>query len=215
MKMLIAGEWVGALKTIPVLNPFDGSEVDTIPRGTADDANVAFAYAVEGAAQMRKTSGHDRYLWLMKAAELMEERSEDLARTITLEEGKPLSESRGEVMRSRETIIGSAEEAKRLGSEVVPLLIEALVEVEAAAETEHAVDVRIRDQRGRVIALVPKEHREALEGIRSLREERLQSLDAVHRGCDARHQRRDRGPRARRRAVGVLEQHALGEEVLD
>jgi acyl-CoA reductase-like NAD-dependent aldehyde dehydrogenase len=57
----------------------------------------------------------------MKAAQLLEQRGENFARTITLEEGKILAESRIEVARAAETLIGSAEEAKRLGSEVVPL----------------------------------------------------------------------------------------------
>ena len=70
---------------------------------------------------MRKISGFKRYEMLMRAAQLMDERIDDLARTITLEEGKILGESRIEVARAAETIRLSAEEAKRIGGEVLPL----------------------------------------------------------------------------------------------
>lgn len=121
MEMLIAGDWTAGADAIPVLNPYDGGEVDTVPRASAADIDRAIDYAVAGAAEVAATSGYDRYHLLMRAAALMEVRLEDLARTITLEEGKILAEARLEVDRARETIIGSAEEAKRLGSEVVPL----------------------------------------------------------------------------------------------
>ncbi len=121
MKMLIAGDWSESAEAIEVRNPFDNSVVDTVPKAAPAQIERALAFAASGAAAMRKTSGHDRYLWLTKAAELMLERQEELARTLTMEEGKILAESRGEVERAAETMIGSAEEAKRLGSEVVPL----------------------------------------------------------------------------------------------
>ncbi len=121
MQMLIAGSWIDGADKIPVNNPFNNEEIDTVPRATADDVERALAYASEGASVIRKISGYDRYHILMRAAKLMEECLEDLARTLTLEEGKVISEARLEVSRAAETIIGSAEEAKRLGSEVVPL----------------------------------------------------------------------------------------------
>ena len=121
MQMLIAGSWVDGADKIPVNNPFNNEEIDTVPRATIDDVERSLAYASEGASVIRKISGYDRYHILMRAAKLMDERLEDLARTLTLEEGKVISEARLEVSRAAETIIGSAEEAKRLGSEVVPL----------------------------------------------------------------------------------------------
>ena len=121
MQMLIAGSWVDGADKIPVNNPFNNEEIDTVPRATADDIERALAYATQGASVIRKIPGYDRYHILMRAAKLMEERLEDLARTLTLEEGKVIGEARIEVSRAAETIIGSAEEAKRLGSEVVPL----------------------------------------------------------------------------------------------
>ena len=147
MKMLIAGGWVDASDAIEVMNPYDNSVVDTVPK--ADDAQIekSLDFAVAGAAKMRKTSGYERYEWLMKAARLMAERKEDLARTLTMEEGKTLTESRGEVDRSIQTMIGSAEEAKRLGSEVVPL--------DGAPGSGHRIGFTMRIPCGVVVAISP------------------------------------------------------------
>ncbi len=121
MQMLIAGDWADTSDKIPVMNPFDNTEVDTVPKATPDDIDRALAYAVAGAKTMRKISGFKRYEMLMRAAQLMDDRIDDLARTITLEEGKILGESKIEVARAAETIRLSAEEAKRIGGEVLPL----------------------------------------------------------------------------------------------
>ena len=87
--MYLNGEWVSRDDTQEVLNPYDGSVVDTIPSATIEDVDLAVNSAERGFEEMKKLSAHDRYLKLMKASQLIEERKEDLARTITLEEGKP------------------------------------------------------------------------------------------------------------------------------
>ena len=121
MKMHIGGQWVDKSEKIEVLHPFDGSVIDTIPRGDAADVELALATAVRGAKVMAKMTGYERYEILRRAADLMVERTEDLARTITLEEGKIIAEGRIEASRAVEIIALSAEEAKRLGGEVIPL----------------------------------------------------------------------------------------------
>ena len=70
---------------------------------------------------MAKMPGHERYRILKKAADLLEERREEHARIITLEEGKVIAEGRVEVDRAVQTLIGSAEEAKRIHGETIPL----------------------------------------------------------------------------------------------
>ena len=147
MDMLIAGEWTAGSGTIPVLNPYDGSEVDTIPRASEAEIDRAIGYAAEGARLVKAMSGYERSQLLMRAAALMEERLEDLARTITLEEGKIIAEARLEVDRARETIVCSAEEAKRLGSEVVPL--------DGAPGTGNRFGFTLRVPCGVVLAVTP------------------------------------------------------------
>ncbi len=120
MQMYVAGQWIDTEKKIEVLNPYDGSVVDTVPRADLGDVDRALEGAVRGARAMAKLPGYDRSRVLKKAADLIEARAEEFARIITLEEGKNLAESRFEVSRSVQTLTLSAEEAKRLHGETVP-----------------------------------------------------------------------------------------------
>ena len=121
MKMYLAGEWVDRDEKIDVVNPFNGQVFDTVPRGSVEDVQTAIASAARGARVMAAMSGYQRYEILMCAVGLMRERVEDLGRTITMEEGKIIGEGVGEAERAIQTMTGSAEEAKRLSGEVVPL----------------------------------------------------------------------------------------------
>jgi len=121
MRMYVAGEWVAKTETIAVENPYDRSVVDTVPRADRGDVERALQSAVRGARVMARLPGYDRYHILRKAADLMAARQEDLGRTISLEEGKILAEGRLEASRAVETILGSAEEAKRIHGETVPV----------------------------------------------------------------------------------------------
>ena len=121
MKMYLAGEWVDRDEKIDVVNPFNGQVFDTVPRGSVEDVQTAIASAARGARVMAAMSGYQRYEILMRAVGLMRERVDDLGRTITMEEGKIIGEGVGEAERAIQTMTGSAEEAKRLSGEVVPL----------------------------------------------------------------------------------------------
>ena len=121
MKMLLGNEWVEKSEKIEVLSPYDGSVVDTVPSSDLNDVELALATADQSSHVIGKMSGYQRYEILQTVAKLMRERSNDLARTITLEEGKILAEAKIEVERATEIIVLSAEEAKRLAGEVIPL----------------------------------------------------------------------------------------------
>jgi acyl-CoA reductase-like NAD-dependent aldehyde dehydrogenase len=121
MKMHVAGQWIDKPQTIPVTNPYDNSVIDTVPRADRADAERALASAVRGAQVMAKLAGYERWKILKKAAEIIQARNEELGRLISQEEGKVIAEGRLEASRAFETIMGSAEEAKRLHGETVPL----------------------------------------------------------------------------------------------
>jgi len=121
MKMFLAGRWVDKSQKAEVTNPYDRSVIDTVPKADAADVEAALAGAVTGAAEMRRTTGYQRYEILHRASELMRKRVDELGRLISQEEGKTLAEGRGEAQRAMETIELSAEEAKRLTGEVLPL----------------------------------------------------------------------------------------------
>jgi len=121
MKIFLAGNWVDKPKKLEVKNPFDNSVIDTVPKADSADLEKALAFAERGAKVMAKLSSHDRWKILRKAADLMAARNEELGQTISKEEGKVITEGRGEASRAVETIMGSAEEAKRIHGETVPL----------------------------------------------------------------------------------------------
>ena len=121
MKMYVAGQWIDKPQTINVLNPYDNSVIDTVPRADRSDVERALGSAVRGAQVMAKLPGYERWKILKKAAELIQAKNEELGRLISSEEGKVIAEGRLEASRAFETIMGSAEEAKRLHGETVPL----------------------------------------------------------------------------------------------
>ncbi|MCI0546649.1 MAG: aldehyde dehydrogenase family protein [Candidatus Rokubacteria bacterium] len=121
MRMFVAGEWVDTREKIEVRNPYDGSVIDTVPRAERTHVERALEAAVRGAAVMAKVPGYERWKILKKAAELIQARNEALGQLISKEEGKVIAEGRLEANRAFETIMGSAEEAKRLHGESVPL----------------------------------------------------------------------------------------------
>ncbi|MEX0761876.1 MAG: aldehyde dehydrogenase family protein [Dehalococcoidia bacterium] len=121
MKMYIGGEWVAGDEQADVVNPFSGQAFDTVPKASVEDVDKAVTSARRGAQDMRKLAAIDRYTILTRAVALINERREDLARTITNEMGKVISESRTEVDRCIQTMTWSAEEAKRLYGETIPL----------------------------------------------------------------------------------------------
>ena len=121
MRMYIGGEWVDRDQKMQVLNPYDNTVIDTVPKASLEDVETVLATAVRGTEAMAKVPAYQRFLMLRKAADLMEERAEDLARTITLEEGKIIAEGRAEVSRAIQTVMLSGEEAKRIYGEPIPL----------------------------------------------------------------------------------------------
>ena len=92
MRMFLCGQWQERPETISVTNPFDGTVVDSVPKGTASDVDTALRTLVSGAAIMRNMAAYDRSQILRRAANLMLARENDLGRTISTEEGKILAE---------------------------------------------------------------------------------------------------------------------------
>lgn len=121
MKFFLAGKWQDRDDRLEVVNPADSQVIDTVPIATDADVESALSSAVRGAEVMNSLTGYERFQILRRAAGLMLERRDGMARTLSLEEGKPIREATSEVERSSQTIELSGEEAKRLGGEVLPL----------------------------------------------------------------------------------------------
>lgn len=122
LEMLIDGEWVQASsgKTGALVNPADESEIGRVPHATAEDLDRALAGAGRAFRAWKTTTAAYRWDILSKAADLIEARKGDIARTLTLENGKSLAEAAGEVQFCADATRWYAEEAKRAYGRVIP-----------------------------------------------------------------------------------------------
>lgn len=145
--MFHSGQWQTGSAEIEVTNPFDGSVIDTVPDGSTDDITAAIDGLVDGAGVMRRMAAWKRSDILSRCAALLRDNESRLAELISSEEGKAIRESRAEVRRSASTMQLSAEEAKRLTGEVVPL--------DATPGGENKLGFTLRVPCGIVAAITP------------------------------------------------------------
>jgi len=122
LHLFIDGVWLeaGNRDTSAVINPATGAPLGRLPLATAADLDQALNAAKRAFAVWRRTVPADRARILRNAAGLMRERAEHIATLMTLEEGKPLGESRDEVLRAAEYFEWFSEEARRIDGRVVP-----------------------------------------------------------------------------------------------
>jgi len=119
---LIGGEWVGADsgKTIEVTDPSTGEVIGTVPgAGRAETRRAIEAAAAAFPEWSRKTAA-ERADALRRLAALIEQNKEELAMLLTVEQGKPLAESRTEVASSAAYVLWFAEEARRVYGDTIP-----------------------------------------------------------------------------------------------
>jgi succinate-semialdehyde dehydrogenase / glutarate-semialdehyde dehydrogenase len=102
------------MTNIDVLDPVDGSVIDQVPDHTVEEALAALDTAVKVQAEWAATPPRERGEILRRAFELVTERKDDFARTISLEMGKPLAEAAGEVAYGAEFLRWFSEEAVRI-----------------------------------------------------------------------------------------------------
>src|SRR6266704_1337027 len=123
MKMLIGGTWQAAAngRTEDVTSPFDGTVTGTVPVAGPDDVHAAVDRAESGAVTWRRTPAHERMRILLRAAELADERTEQIAQIISAEVGKTITEARGEAARSGDLIRLAAFEGTQLYGDALPL----------------------------------------------------------------------------------------------
>ena len=127
----IAGAWTkgSAGETMPVLNPATGETLGRFAVATIDDLDRALDAAGRGFAAWRKVSAFERAKIMRRAGDLLRDRVEDIARTMTLEQGKPLAEARIETLAAADVIDWFAEEGKRAYGRVIPARAEGVQQV--------------------------------------------------------------------------------------
>ncbi len=115
ISMYINGDWADLTDDcFEVANPADGTILDRVPNGNREVAKQAIEAAAEAFRSWSQTTPYERAAILAKAHALMLERKEELARTMTLEQGKPLRAARNEVQYGADFLSWFAEEAKRI-----------------------------------------------------------------------------------------------------
>ncbi len=117
---LINGQWRGADQRFAVTDPATGKCIARVADFRAADAQDAIGAAAAAWPAWRDKSAKDRSAILMRWFRLIVEHSEDLARIMTAEQGKPLAESRGEVAYGASFVEWFAEEARRVYGETIP-----------------------------------------------------------------------------------------------
>ena len=118
----VDGQWIQADngKTIAVKNPANGEVVGEVPALGVAETKRAIEAANRAMPAWRAMLAHERSAILRKLYQLMLDNTEDLARIMTAEQGKPLSESRGEIAYAASFIEWFAEEGKRVYGDTIP-----------------------------------------------------------------------------------------------
>lgn len=121
----VNGKWVDAKsgKTFEVQDPATGKTIGTMPEMNKEDTDIAIKAAVDALPSFRKTTGRQRSKMLRKWYDLMVENSEDIAKLITWENGKPFNDAKGEAAYASSFFEWFSEEAPRLYGDTIPATV--------------------------------------------------------------------------------------------
>ncbi|QGQ45841.1 aldehyde dehydrogenase family protein [Metabacillus sediminilitoris] len=135
-------------KTLEVISPFNGEVVGKVHLASQEDTKKAIETAYQVFHEtMKKMPAYRRADILRKTAELLEERTEEFARILGLEAGKPIRDGRGEVGRAVQVLRFAADEAKKIEGELVPM--------DAAIGGENRIGMVRRHPIGVISAITP------------------------------------------------------------
>ena len=120
--MFINGEWCAAVsgKNFDVINPATGERITEVADGGKEEARRAIAAANDAFRDWSAQTAYERSRILYQAWELMNKRREEIARTMTEEQGKPLRAAMNEVRYGADFFLWYAEEAKRVFGKTIP-----------------------------------------------------------------------------------------------
>jgi succinate-semialdehyde dehydrogenase/glutarate-semialdehyde dehydrogenase len=132
VNLFIDAAWTKAKsgKTLDVLNPATGEPIGTVAHAEKADLDLALDAAAKGFAIWRKVSAIERYRLMRKAADNLRSRVNDIATLLTLEQGKPLAEAKGETLVGADVIDWFAEEARRGYGRTVPPRQDGVTQIE-------------------------------------------------------------------------------------
>ena len=116
----INGDWVNGTERRSIINPYDESIIGEIPYANTHELASAVAAAKSGFSTWKATPPAKRYQIMMTAIKLIRERIEEFAITMTLDQGKPIAQSRLEVLRGCDIIEWDAAEGLRTYGRIIP-----------------------------------------------------------------------------------------------
>jgi succinate-semialdehyde dehydrogenase/glutarate-semialdehyde dehydrogenase len=119
LMLFVAGEWRQA-EGQPVINPADESILGIVPHASRSDLDDALDAADRGFKVWSRTPPAKRAEIILEAVRLVRERVEDMAVAMTLEQGKPIAQSRLEIMRGCDIIEWDAQEGRRVYGRIIP-----------------------------------------------------------------------------------------------
>jgi succinate-semialdehyde dehydrogenase/glutarate-semialdehyde dehydrogenase len=130
-QLFIDGAWGPSAggRTLPVVNPATGKEIGTVAYAGKADLDRALEAADKGFKAWRKVSAFDRSKIMRKAAALLRERTDAISPVLTMENGKTVSEAKGEILAAADTIEWFAEEARRAYGRVIPARAEGVYQL--------------------------------------------------------------------------------------
>jgi succinate-semialdehyde dehydrogenase/glutarate-semialdehyde dehydrogenase len=131
VQLFIDGAWVNgaAGRTIPIINPASGQVIGDVAHAELEDLAKLAETASAGFKVWRRISAFERSKILRRAANILRERAPEIARTLTIEEGKPLPEAMSETLASADVIDWFAEEARRTYGMVIPARAEGIYQL--------------------------------------------------------------------------------------
>ena len=129
--LFIDGQWTKAAgrRSIPVVNPSTGEPIGTVAHADKSDLDRALEAAEKGFRIWRKVSAFDRSKLMRKAADILRSRVDAIAPLLTMEQGKPLGDSKGETLAGADVIDWFAEEARRAYGRVIPARAEGIYQL--------------------------------------------------------------------------------------
>ncbi len=118
----VNGEWIKANSNeiISVNNPASLEEIGTVPKCGKDETTLAIEAAHQAFPEWKSKSAKERSIILRKWFDLINQNHEELAQIMTIEQGKPIKESRGEITYGASFVEWFAEEAKRVYGDTIP-----------------------------------------------------------------------------------------------
>src|SRR5438552_9938965 len=119
-KLLIAGDWIAGSRAFEVFDKFTGDLIGQGECASEEQVNDAVA-AARRSFETVTLNPDERYRILLRVADLIERRRDELAQTIIAESGFPISDALNEISRTQQVFVTSAEEGKRIAGEGVPI----------------------------------------------------------------------------------------------